>query len=279
MKKFLFTILWALAFVSTASAQSMKVYQNGVLKAIYYVSKDDKVEFSDDFPFPEDGKEDDEQGGGGTNLSGKENGYDYVDLGLSVMWATCNVGANTPEGYGDYFAWGEVETKSEYNWKTYKWGNGVNSTPDDYGSAFTKYNTDPMYGAVDNLTALDPEDDVAHVKWGGRWRMPSEAEQDELRTKCTWTWTTVNGVQGYNVVGPNKNSIFLPAAGMRENTSSYGAGSRGCYWSSAILFAYVEYEPDDAFTIMFDSDEVYKEDGNREEGMSVRPVCPKAGTR
>lgn len=250
MKKILFTLISMLAFFSTASAQSMKVYQNGQLKAIYYVSKDDKVEFSDDFPFPEE-------------QSNKVNDHEYVNLGLSVKWATCNIGASSPEDYGDYFAWGETTPKSTYDWSTYKWCKGSYNT-------MTKYCTESYHGTVDNKVTLDPEDDAAHVNWGGDWRTPTRAEQDELRTKCTWTWTDLNGVKGYKVFGPNGNAIFLPAAGYRYDSSSSYVGSRGYYWSSSL---YSDYSYSACY-LSFLSGDVDWSNGDRNSGRSVRAVCP-----
>ena len=151
--------------------------------------------------------------------------HEYVDLGLSVKWATCNVGASAPEEYGDYFAWGEVEPKEEYSWSTYKWCNGSYDTQ-------TKYCTNSSYGTIDNRTVLEASDDAAAVNWGGVWRMPTYEEQDELLNNCTWTWTTQNGVNGYTVTGPNGNRIFLPAAGYRIDGSLDSAGSY--YWSSSL---------------------------------------------
>ena len=153
--------------------------------------------------------------------------HEYVDLGLSVKWATCNVGASAPEEYGDYFAWGEVEPKEEYSWSTYKWCNGSYDTQ-------TKYCTNSSYGTIDNRTVLEASDDAAAVNWGGVWRMPTYEEQDELLNNCTWTWTTQNGVNGYTVTGPNGNRIFLPAAGYRIDSSLDSAGSYGDYWSSSL---------------------------------------------
>ena len=153
--------------------------------------------------------------------------YEAIDLGLSVKWATCNVGASKPEEYGGYYAWGETAEKSNYDWSTYKWCNGSDDT-------MTKYCTDSYYGTVDNKTVLDPKDDVAHVKWGGSWRMPTVEELQELYNSCTWTWTRQNGVNGYRVTGPNGNSIFLPAAGSRLGTDVYDRGSFGDYWSSSL---------------------------------------------
>ena len=168
-----------------------------------------------------------------TNFSsGSIDGYEYVDLGLSVKWATCNVGANSPEEYGSYYAWGETEEKSNYYWDTYKWCNGSSLK-------MTKYCTSSSYGTVDNKTVLDLEDDVAHVKWGGSWRMPTLEEQKELKNNCTWSWTTQNGVNGYKVTSKtNGNSIFLPAAGYRRGTYLYDSGSDGNYWSSSLNEGY-----------------------------------------
>ena len=195
----------------------------------------------------------------------EENGHAYVDLGLSVKWATCNVGADSPEEYGDYFAWGETEPKDYYDWSTYKWCNGSEYT-------LTKYCNDSYYGTVDNKTVLEASDDAACANWGGSWRTPTMAEQEELYEQCTWRWTIQNGVNGYKVTS-NKNgkSIFLPAAGYRGDSSLYDAGSRGRYWSSSVVF--------NGTTIPFHvptwelSDCGGWRDGVRYHGQSVRPVC------
>ena len=203
--------------------------------------------------------------GGGSSISGSENGYDYVDLGLpsGLKWATCNVGATAPEGYGDYFAWGETSPKSNYTSETYKYCNGSFDN-------VTKYCTDSYYGTVDNKTTLELSDDAARVNWGGTWRMPTEAEQDELRNNCTWTWITQNGVDGYKVTSKtNGNSIFLPAAGYRSGTSVYDVGSDGDYWSSSLY----ESHPGFAFYLCFDSGKVDWFFNLRHEGRPVRAVC------
>ena len=196
----------------------------------------------------------------------KENGHEYVDLGLSVKWATCNVGANSPEDYGDYFAWGETEPKTTYSWSTYKYCNGTYKT-------ITKYCTKSSYGTVDNKTTLELSDDAAHVNWGGKWRMPTRAEQDELRdtNNCTWTWTTQNGVKGYKVTSKkNGNSIFLPAAGSRDDDYLFDAGSGGGYWSSSLNTS----ESNFASIVGFDSsNENLYYGSNRHYGRSVRAVC------
>ena len=155
------------------------------------------------------------------------NGHKYVDLGLSVKWADCNVGASSPSDYGDYFAWGETSTKSDYSWATYEWCKGTNKS-------FTKYCINSEYGTVDNRQVLESSDDVAHVKWGGSWRMPTKEEFKELCDKCTWTWTTQGGHKGCKVTGPNGNSFFLPAAGNRDGTVLYNRGSSGYYWSATL---------------------------------------------
>ncbi len=167
--------------------------------------------------------------------SGKEKHYtaEYVDLGLSVKWATCNLGASSPEGYGDYFAWGETETKTDFGWNTYMWCNGSSNS-------LTKYNTSAMSGSVDGKTVLESGDDAASQAFGGKWRMATIKEWEELCNDkyCTWTWTTVNGVQGYRITskitGFTDNSIFLPAAGYKDGTNAVSVGVRGYYWSSSL---------------------------------------------
>jgi len=191
------------------------------------------------------------------------NGHEYVDLGLSVKWATMNIGASSPEDYGDYFAWGETTTKSTCDWSTYKWCKGSYNT-------MTKYCTSSDYGTVDNKTVLDLADDAANANWGGNWRMPTNAEQDELRNNCTWTWTTQNGVNGYKVTSKtNGNSLFFPAAGY-WGTSLNHAGSYGRYWSRSLSTSY-SYS---AWDMYFDSSGVDTSSYGRYYGRSVRPVCP-----
>ena len=190
-----------------------------------------------------------------------------VDLGLSVYWASCNVGASSPEEYGEYFAWGETEPKDDNNC-IYSYRYSSSSTP------LTKYGTDSTYGIVDNKTVLDPEDDVAHVKLGGSWRMPTVSEIDELKntSNCTWEWTTMNGVNGYKVtskkIGYTDKWIFLPAAGGMYDPRPLGAGSVGVYWSSSLDTDY----PYRAFHLSFRSAYVTGFSSVRHYGLSVRPV-------
>ena len=197
-----------------------------------------------------------------------ENGYEWVNLGLpsGLKWATCNVGATKPEEYGNYYAWGETSTKRTYSWSTYKWCNGSYDTQ-------TKYCSRSGYGTVDKKTVLELADDAAAVNWGGAWRMPTDAEWTELRTNCTWTWTSDyngTGVAGRIVTSNfNGNSIFLPAAGHRRYDALSSAGSYGYYWSSSLNTDSPFY----AWIVYLYSVSVYRDRyGRRYHGFSVRPV-------
>lgn len=182
----------------------------------------------------------------GTSSGTFENGHEYVDLGLTsgLLWATCNVGASSPSDYGNYYAWGETTTKSTY--------------------------TESNYVYSDNPTTLPLDKDAARANWGGSWRMPTKAEQDELRSNCTWTWTTMNGVNGYKVTSKtNGKSIFLPAAGSRYYSGLNDDGSSGYYWSSSLYTSY----SGTACCLYFNSGKVdWHYDGLR-YGQSVRAVC------
>ena len=193
-------------------------------------------------------------------------GHAYVDLGLpsGTKWATCNVGADSPEDYGDYFAWGETTPKDTYNWSTYQHCNGSYAT-------LTKYCTDASYGYegfTDDLTTLLPEDDAATANWGSGWRMPTREEWQELYNNTTVTWTTQNGVNGRLFTASNGNSLFLPAAGYRYNSFLGYTDSWGVYWSSSLRTDY----PSIAWYFYFDSDNYSMNDGSRAYGRSVRPV-------
>ena len=166
------------------------------------------------------------------NSIGIENGHEWVDLGLpsGTKWATMNVGATSPERYGSYYAWGEIEPKLTYDWSTYKWCNG------NYNSIL-KYCINSNNGKVDYKTIIELFDDVANKEWGGRWRIPTKEEQDELLNNCTWSWSVKNGINGYTVIGPNGNSIFMPMAGCyRGDTELLNVDSVGYYWSSSLVF-------------------------------------------
>jgi len=196
--------------------------------------------------------------------------YEFVDLGLAsgTLWATTNVGATTPEGYGDFFAWGETVPKdTTYTWATTAW-----AFYDNGSLRFSKYNTDSQYGEIDNKTELDPEDDAAYVNWGPEWRMPTAAQFNELRTQCTWEWTEVNGVPGQKLTGPNGNSIFLPASGQRSATSLSGQGSNGNYWSRELYATTTAVKPNSAFKLYFGKSSKQTISGARNQGCTVRPV-------
>lgn len=179
---------------------------------------------------------------------GALNGHEWVDLGLSVRWATCNVGASNPSDYGNYYAWGETKTKSSYtegNSKTY---NVV--MPDISG---------------------EPKYDAATANWGEGWRMPTKEELEELVDKCDWEWTSQSGRNGYKVTGPNGNSIFLPAAGWRYGASLNVAGGFGRYWSSTPYGGNTLH----AYSLYFGSGHRYVGWNVRFDGRSVRPVSDK----
>ena len=178
------------------------------------------------------------------NFANEINGHEYVDLGLSVKWATCNVGASKPEDYGNYYAWGETETKSTY----------TESNSATYGKSMN-----------DIDISGNAQYDAATANWGGSWRMPTKYECQELINKCKWEWITKNGINGYNVTGTNGNSIFLPAAGRRYGSSLNYAGRSGLYWSSTVLGYY-------AYILDSFSDNQYMDVKYRYYGLSVRPV-------
>ena len=194
-----------------------------------------------------------------------------MDLGLpsGTKWANMNVGAEQPEDYGLFFAWGETtgygsdtsDGRSFY-WTSYKWCNGSENT-------LTKYCTDNSYGTVDNKTVLDLEDDAAYVNWGSDWRMPTFTEIQELLNNTTSEWTTVNGVKGRKFTSKtNGNSIFLPAAGYRDGSSLYNQTSYGYYWSSSLNESLPYY----ARYLRFNSENAYPYYYYRYIGFTVRPV-------
>lgn len=202
---------------------------------------------------------------GGTNGGGQTT-VEWVDLGLpsGLLWATCNLGATTPEGYGDYYAWGETTMKSTYNWSTYRYCNGSSST-------MTKYCDNSSYGYngfTDNLTTLEAMDDVAAQKLGSGARMPTAAEWRELIANTTAEWTTVNGVNGRKFTAANGSSLFLPAAGCRWDGELGPTGSYGYYKSSSLY----EGGPSYAWDFYFGEGEQSMGDGHRDYGHSVRAV-------
>ena len=205
-----------------------------------------------------------QQGGNGT-----ANGHEYVDLGLpsGTLWATCNVGASKPEGYGNYYAWGETTTKDIYNTDTYKYVNGDSKT-------LTKYCNNSTFGDngfTDNLSMLQGRDDPA-ISWGSGWHLPSKAQCDELLANTNNKWTTQNGVAGRLFTSKkNGKTLFLPAAGTRSDNELYGAGSSGYYWSRSL----VADAPFEVWTLFFSSDNRQVNSFYRYSGSSVRPVREK----
>ena len=177
------------------------------------------------------------------------NGHKYVDLGLpsGLKWATCNVGADYPEDYGNYYAWGETYTKTKYDYSSdYK----INNKKDISGNA--RY-------------------DAARANWGGDWRMPTKSEFQELIDECTWKWSTQNGIDGYKIIGPNGNSIFLPSAGRWYGNEPSNVGYNSYYWSSTInAGSYSDW----IYYLSFSKYSYEVSDyGNGYYGCSVRPVC------
>ena len=184
-------------------------------------------------------------------VSGTQDGYDYVDLGLSVMWATCNVGADKPEEYGNYYAWGETEEKDTYTKDNYKWS----------------------YELENNMlpSILSLENDVAYKKWGAAWRMPSLDEYAELYT-CEWYWENRGGVKGYKIVGPNGNSIFLPAAGSNDNLGKNDINYNLHYY---VVDGYISNNWNKSYSSMNSMNmNIY----GGYEGYSVRPVLREKTT-
>ena len=201
--------------------------------------------------------------GGGT----PQNNHEYVDLGLpsGTLWATMNIGANSPEQYGDYFAWGETAPKELYTWDTYKWCNG-------HQFSMTKYcreSENGYEGFTDGKDELDTEDDAAYVNWGSSWRMPSLEQQQELVNECTWEWTTRNGVDGYLGIGPNGKTIFLPATGVRYGTTVNGVGIFGRFLSRNLHDEFSFH----AFFMYFNSGSIWSGGYDyRYDGHTVRAV-------
>jgi hypothetical protein len=192
----------------------------------------------------------------------------WVDLGLpsGLLWAKCNLGANTPEEYGNYYAWGETTTKDVYNWSTYRY-----CTADSVGTlqTLTKYNTSSTYGTVDTLTTLQAMDDAATAALGSGARTPTIAEWVELYINTTVEWTTMNGVNGRKFTSTaNGNTLFLPAAGVRYGSEPSSAGSYGYYWSSSLNTDY----PYGAWYFFFTSDGQGMSSYSRYFGHSVRAV-------
>ena len=202
---------------------------------------------------------------GGNNTS-TYNGHEYVDLGLpsGTLWATCNVGATTPEGYGYYFAWGATKPKTTCDWDTYMYAKGGNDELTKYCSSF-KYGHN---GFTDNLTVLQPGDDAATANWGIGWCMPTKEQWEELYKNTEHTWKAWNGVNGCLFKGKNGAVLFLPAAGYRWDDELDSVGNYGLYWSSSL---YTD-NPDNAWGFDFNSDDYGMDYYDHLNGRSVRAV-------
>lgn len=204
----------------------------------------------------------------GNDQGNELNGHEYVDLGLpsGTLWATCNVGSETPEDYGSYYAWGETEPKELYDWKSYKYGRFIHERYE-----LNKYCTDSAYGLngfVDNLTVMEPDDDVARTCWGEGWRMPTIGEWEELFLNTTGVWTTLNDVKGWRCTASNGNSLFLPAAGYWWD-DAFNA-DLGLYWSRTINKEF----PYRAWGFHFNCDSSHLcGSSDRNRGQMVRAVC------
>ena len=203
---------------------------------------------------------------GGNSGGGDDTSYEYVDLGLpsGTLWGTCNVGASSPEEYGYHFAWGEITTKSFYNWSTYKYCNGSSSS-------LTKYCNNSSYGNdgyTDNLTELQAIDDAASINWDSEWCIPTKAQWEELKNNTTVTWTTHDGVNGRCFTASNGNSLFLPAAGYCNESSLGSVGDRGYYWSSSLDIG----NTDVSWALGFSSNDCGMYGNDRYYGQSIRAV-------
>ncbi|MDO4159178.1 MAG: hypothetical protein Q4D41_01815 [Prevotellaceae bacterium] len=235
MKKIIYKSLFILSSVLTfgsldASSQNVTVYLNDGTSVQYPSEQVDSVVFS----------------------PAEENQPEAVDLGLSVLWASYNVGATNPQESGDFFAWGETETKDSYNSSTY-------------------FDPEYTYWELTNDTCFSgkPEYDAATCIWGSEWRTPTVAEYIELITMCTWKSTRIRGINGYRVTGVNGNSIFLPAAGNAYDSSVYGAQDMGFYWTSECTTEFYEA----AYYFKFGSGSDYEcTMGYKNNGHVVRPV-------
>ncbi len=204
----------------------------------------------------------------GDDQGNELNGHEYVDLGLpsGTLWATCNIGADTVEEFGDYFAWGETELKELYDWKSYKYGRFIHERYE-----LNKYCTDSAFGLngfVDSLALLELDDDVARACWGGGWRMPTIEEWDEMFQNTSSVWTTQNGVNGWLFTASNGNSLFLPAAGYYWN-GDLNAADLGVYWSVTLNEEY----PYRAWGFHFNSFQCHLcGSSDRNRGQTVRAV-------
>lgn len=252
MKKIILFFVVVLCIAHLVNAQlKLYVYENDGEVSSFVASEVDSISFTPPSDYQIE-----------SNID--EDSTKYVDMGLSVRWGTCNVGAASPEEYGYYFAWGEVETKDYYNLNNYKWAASVTGM-------ILKYCTNSFLGNVDNKTLLEPEDDAAHVICEDMWRMPTEDEFNELIDNCSITWTSSKGVYGVEFISMiNGNSIFIPAAGYYYNYEEKDASYFGYYWTSSL-------DIDDSTRgkqFAFNEDGHIISGSTRYFGQTIRPVLP-----
>ena len=213
-----------------------------------------------------------------TSTGGIAEGHEYVDLGLSVYWATTNIGASAPEGKGNYYAWGATSTQTNYDWSHYVYGETWNNK-----NYVRKYCTieDQKYfnmSELDNLTKLLDVDDAAHVHWGGNWHIPTYAQAIELVDNCKWEYTSLNGVRGYRitskVTGYTNNSIFLPETSYYSGTALSSLTNYGFYWVSELNSpSTTSYN---AYRLRFDGESSHSVgSASRSTGYPIRPVMSK----
>lgn len=243
MKKILFSLM-ALVCCMGIDAQVVKLMKDGNVVATYNASQVDDVLFVE------------------------EDTHEYVDLNLpsGVKWATCNVGAATPEDFGLYFAWGETTGYTNhdhsYSWANYKW-------TIDSSTTLIKYNPNTTSGTVDNRAVLDLIDDAANVFWGGSWRIPSQTEWTELKEQCDWTWDDTK--KGYKVASKTnaERFIFLPAAGYYEGNNPSYSNVNAYYWSSTLNTS----NPVEAYSCCIENNNIkWMSNSWRYYGQTVRPV-------
>ena len=251
MKKFILFLVVLLCIVYLVDAQSkLYVYEKDGEVTSFETSEVDSISFTAPSYYP-------------IEPNDEEESFEYVDMGLSVRWGTCNVGATTPEGYGYYFAWGEVETKDYYYLNNYRWAASVSGM-------ILKYCTNSFLGNVDNKTQLEPEDDAARVICEDRWRIPTEYEFNELINNCSITWTSSNGVYGLEFVSnKNGNSIFIPAAGYYYDVEK-DVDYFGYYWTSSLDLN----DSTRAKQFAFNEDGHKISSSTRYFGQPIRPVLP-----
>ena len=262
MKKFtlLFASLLCVAYIAVAQLK-LYVYQNDGTRTEFVASTVDSIAFSTITDSPD-------QPDVPIKPVDPTNGYEYVDLGLpsGTKWASRNIGATAVGDYGNYYSWGETQTKQSYTWSTYTLGTDSTS--------LTKYNFHSKQGVVDNRLRLELADDAANANWGGKWRMPTRAEWQELLENCSWAWGSQpasNGffINGYLITGPSGNSIFLPASGYKQDKLVQQPGVDAYYATSEILRSYF---PDEQVSFYISSSAKRLDTQYRQLGLPVRPV-------